>query len=533
MTKKKFVFSLVVILLIFLTYLFYINFLKPKLEFTIIGSEITNIKVGDSFIDEGATASLGSKDLTDYIKVDLSKINTTQIGEFEVKYTLEYKNYHEEIIRYVRVNDDVAPKLTLIGDNPYIIDIDEVEDNYVYEDAGASATDNLDEKINDKIQIIENVNPHRIGAYTVDIYVADESGNTDHVTRNVYVVKDKTNINYKSLLKDNEITYMAYTDNGFYVKGYAKNDKFNYKIALCQNTKCKEYKLTSTGGYNFEGNIDITKLKNGTYTLKLDDKNALTYLEDSFRPWRGRIQDKMLTFNYNNKHEISVTIEGFAYEYDIVIDPGHGGDDIGAYNDVTNEKKLNLLQSEYEKERYEEHGLNVLLLREDDSYGIVMGDSNDKDITRKGIAVGYYSSVAKVSYSNHHNSNEVTSLSGWEIIAPAQASTKELKLINTIAGSWQKTYRISEDHIRYYARNFVEGEMFDKSNRQMYYFNDYYAVIRIPYDCFNTNHFIFEGSYLSNDEDFAYYYTDNNWQNFSEQKIKAVVEYLGKEYIAP
>ena len=505
---------------------------KPQLKFALKGDEITNIELNDDYIDDGFVANLDGTDLSNYVKVDLSKVKTSEIGEFEVKYTLDYEDYHEEVTRYVRVNDTIAPKLTLIGDNPVIIEIDEVDDDYVYEDAGAIATDNIDEKINSKIQILENVNPKRKGAYAVDIFVADESGNSDHITRYVYVVEDKDNIDYKSLLKDNEITYMKYTDTGFYLKGYCSSDKFDNKISFCQDKKCVDYDLKNIGGYNFEGNIDITKLKNGTYTLKIDNKNAVSYITDQFKLWRGKIGDKLLSFNYKNNN-LSITISDFAYEYDIVIDPGHGGDDIGAFNDITSEKEFNLIQSLYEKKRYEEHGLKVLLLRNDDSYGTVMCDEDISAISRKGIALGYYSSVARLSYSNHHNANEVETLSGWEIIVPAKATTKELELVNTIASSWEKTYKIQESHLRLYTRNFNEGEMFDKSDKQMYYFTDYYAVIRIPHDCFNTNNFIFEGSYLTNDDDFEYYYTDNNWQNFSEQKIKAVVEYLGKEYIKP
>lgn len=527
-----FITSLMGILMIVLVILLIVKNSKPGLKFELLGDEITNIDINDEYKDLGATASLKGENLNDYIKTDLSMVDTSKLGEFEVTYTLEYKDYHEKLIRYVRVNDTVAPELKLKGDNPYIIEIGKIDDDYTYEDEGAIATDNLDEKINSKIQIIDNVDPTRIGAYTVDIYVSDESGNTAHTTRNVYVVKDKKNIDYKSLLKENEITYMKYTDTGFYLKGYSSNDKFDNKIYLCSNN-CTAYKLTNIGGYNFEGEIDITKLKNGTYTLKLDGQNAMTYLKETFRLWRGRIKDKMLTFTYAGDGSITISIADFKYEYDIVIDPGHGGDDDGAYNDIINEKELNLIQSEYEKKRYEAHGLKVLMLRNDFSYGTVMGSEEVKTISRKGLAVGYYSSVSRVSYSNHHNSNDVKTLSGWEILVPAGATTKEMKLVNEIGSSWVKTYQTAEDHVRIYARNYIDGEMFDKSARQMYYFNDYYAVIRIPYDCFNTLNFIFEGSYLSNDEDFNYYYENDNWKNFSEQKIKAVVEYLGKEYIAP
>ncbi len=327
MDKNKFIplltFIVGILLIVLVIGLMIVN--KPKLTFELKGDEITNIELNEKYVDAGVVADLHGTDLSSYVETDLSKVDTSKYGEFEVKYTLKYKDYEEELIRYVRVNDNIAPELELIGDNPYIIEIDAVDDDYYYEDEGAIATDNIDEKINGKIQIIENVDPKREGAYTVDIYVADESGNTAHVTRNVYVVKDKNNIDYKSLLKDNEITYMEYTDDGFYVKGYVKNDKFDNKIYLCKDKVCTDYKVKNTGGNNFEGYIDITNLKNGTYTITLDDKRAITYIPEQFRLCRGRIGDKMLTFKYDLKKQVSITISDFKYEYDIVIDPGHQG----------------------------------------------------------------------------------------------------------------------------------------------------------------------------------------------------------------
>ena len=67
----------------------------------------------------------------------------------------------------------------------------------------------------------------------------------------------------------------------------------------------------------------------------------------------------------------------------------------------------------------------------------------------------------------------------------------------------------------------------------MYYFTDYYAVLRVPYQLFNVNNVLFEGSYLSNSKDFDWYYTNNNWKKLSEDKIKTYVEALGIEYIEP
>jgi len=137
-----------------------------------------------------------------------------------------------------------------------------------------------------------------------------------------------------------------------------------------------------------------------------------------------------------------------------LIDVGHGGVDSGSTNSYIYEKNLNLTQSLYEKKRYEEHGLKVLLTRTNDSYGLQMGDKSLYALRRKAFAVGYYGVVSKIVYSNHHNSISDSNYSGYELILTNQGSKSDYIVEYSIANEWSKTYLLLDSHTRIYGRNY-------------------------------------------------------------------------------
>ena len=68
--------------------------------------------------------------------------------------------------------DNTPPVITLLGSNPITIVI-----GSVYNDAGATAIDNIDGAISGNIQQVGTVNPNIAGTYTVTYNVSDSSGN--------------------------------------------------------------------------------------------------------------------------------------------------------------------------------------------------------------------------------------------------------------------------------------------------------------------------------------------------------------------
>ena len=520
------------IMLVISSVLLYFFLKNQRLTFSLVGDEVVTLKVYQNYNDLGATVKVGNKDLSNQVVVDYSMVDITKLGKYEVKYKVNYDDKEYTFTRYVEVVDDEAPVITLNGDE----EINIVVGNS-YDDPGYNVVDNYDSKASNKILIDNKVNINQVGVYEVIYKVTDDSGNTATKVRRVNVLPNGDITNVTDLMESNLISDINFIDNGIYLRGYLKNNNGSFKLKLCDKNKknCTSYDLNKEDKYYYNGEVNLTNLKDGTYYMwisSVNDEKVVNKLEMQYQIVRAKLGDKLVTFSYDNNN-VKVKVEEFEYKYDILIDPGHGGSDPGASNSIINEKALNLEQSLYEKKRYEEHGLKVLLLREDETYGITMGDSTWPAVRRKAYALGFYGVVSKVTYSNHHNSSDDLSISGWEIIIPASSTKEEMNDIYTVGDSWSKSYIKQEDHIRIYTRNYNTGSILTKEEDKKYDFTDYYAVIRIPYQLFNIKNVLYEGAYLSNERDFNWYYTDKNWIQMSEEKIKVYVEKLGKKYIAP
>ena len=528
-----FVISLAIMLLV-ASILLYFFLTRDKLVFKLIGDEVLTVEVYEQYNEPGIKASIDKEDVSNNVIIDDSNVDINKVGTYEVIYKINYDDKELQLVRTVKVVDSEKPVLTLKGEAEVI-----VEEGNVYQDPGCNVVDNYDPKVKDKIQITNYVNTNEVGVYEVIYSVVDESGNKNSVTRKVVVKPkgDSKEDDYTSLMDSNQITNMVFIDDGIYIEGYVKDNNGNFKINVCKDNKkdCVNYDMNKKDDYYYYGNIKLSDLDNGTYYMWIESKiseKVIDKLDMQYRIVRSKLGNKLVTFNYDNNN-VKLIVDDFSYQYDILIDPGHGGSDPGASNNIIDEKQLNLIQSLYEKERYEEHGLKVLMLRNDLSYGMTMGDSSWPPVRKKAYALGFYGVVSRITYSNHHNSSEDSTLSGWEIIVPATSSQEYLSNIYKIKDRWEKTYNTLEEHTRIYTRNYNTNSIFTKEDNNMYYFTDYYAVLRVPYQLFNVNNVLFEGSYLSNSKDFDWYYTNNNWKKLSEDKIKTYVEALGIEYIEP
>jgi len=80
------------------------------------------------------------------------------------------------------IADSVSPEISLIGSAAISIRL-----GSLYTDAGASAIDNVDGDISDRIVVANPVNTDRAGTYTISYSVEDIAGNTAVVTRTVTV----------------------------------------------------------------------------------------------------------------------------------------------------------------------------------------------------------------------------------------------------------------------------------------------------------------------------------------------------------
>jgi len=80
------------------------------------------------------------------------------------------------------VADNVPPEIVLMGSATITVRL-----GNFYTDAGASATDNIDGDISDRIVVDNPVNTSRAGTYTITYSVEDIAGNSAVVTRAVTV----------------------------------------------------------------------------------------------------------------------------------------------------------------------------------------------------------------------------------------------------------------------------------------------------------------------------------------------------------
>ena len=81
------------------------------------------------------------------------------------------------------VQDFEAPIITLLGENPQILYINEI-----FEDLGAIANDNMDGDISNSIVVSNNVNVTQSGTYNVIYNVIDSSNNSAVASRTVEVL---------------------------------------------------------------------------------------------------------------------------------------------------------------------------------------------------------------------------------------------------------------------------------------------------------------------------------------------------------
>lgn len=509
-------------------------------KFDLIGPGTLYLDVNSEYEEYGVVAKFNGKDISEQVLIDSGQVDVTKLGEYQVKYMVNITGNEEYIYRKVKVIDTVKPEISLKEGNEIKILL-----NGNYYEYGYVALDNYDNDITDKVEVFGSVDTSCEGDYVITYVVSDSSGNKTEVKRTVKVVRSNITLgdvssgiikpNYYNV-KDytNTVTKNSFNTKGIYLEGYVGNKSNSYKIKLKSRDSSLEYlfNMTVDSENYYRGNLDLTMINNGIYDVYIGGtvwERLLNKLNVLNRLVRGRVLNKLITLVYDDDY-VSIVVEDFEYEYDIVIDPGHGGLDIGTSNGLFSEKELNLLVSKYEKCRYESMGYKVYMVRNDDTYGEMLGDKSIDNLNRRGLTIGYYGTVSKIAYSNHHNGSVNRGEHGFEILVGNQLSLDDLIIESSLFNKFRNFYGITDNYIRLYSKDYDTGNIFNKYDGLIYSNMNYYAVIRIPYELFNVKNIIYEPIYMTNDSDFNFYVTNRNWIKVSEMKIQEYVNYLGGAY---
>ncbi len=541
--KKRILIILLSILLIVLVLILIFFLLKGKennhqVIFYLNQSSDYELNYGDKYTEYGAKVLVDNIDYSSQISIDSHKLNVKKLGKYQVKYYVILDGKEYSTYRIVNIVDHEEPHITLNGNEKINLLVGEE-----YKEEGAVADDNYDGDLTDKIVMEGSVDTSKEGEYSLTYTVTDSSGNSSSTGRTVTVKVPNIIIvpsneenrepekHFSEFEHSNTITKNSFTNNGFYIEGYKKENDDSYTLKLVGSAEYS-FELSSLSGGKYKGSIDLSNVTNGTYNLIIvsnGEENLQNKLAFINRLGRAKVGNKLVSFTYGNDN-VTLTIEDFAYQYDVLIDIGHGGEDPGASNEYIYEKEMNLIVSMYEKCRYEAHGYSVYMTRTSDTYGNGMGDASLLKLQRRAYEIGYVGAVSRIVYSNHHNAIGNSYYMGYEILLPGYLTSSEITNELAIAEKFNQIYPITEDHMRFYARDYDTEVKYSMQLGKTYNFKDNYAVNRIPHELFNVKSIIFEASYLTNKDDYNWYWNEKNWIKVSEAKLEVYINYLGGTY---
>ena len=173
--------ALLILLLVLAFFMFGSSFLSIKSSDT---GKVIEVNYKDENFKYGEVkCSFMGNDISKNVKRE-NEIDLSKIGEQEIKYTCKKYTFKKEIIVKYKVVDNVPPEIKLNGDVSLSIYVGDK-----YEDKGATATDNVDGDITDKIVVDGNVDTTKEGEYELVYKITDSSNLTSTVKRAITVKK--------------------------------------------------------------------------------------------------------------------------------------------------------------------------------------------------------------------------------------------------------------------------------------------------------------------------------------------------------
>lgn len=245
-----------------------IDTIKPVI--TITGANPFSVKKDSVYADLGATAT-DDKDgnITTNIRTS-GTVNTAIVGTYVISYAVNDKAGNiDSVTRTVNV---VAPDFT----KPDITIIGKIQDTLMqgksYVDAGATATDNIDGNITNKITKVSTLDSSKLGTYTITYSVADLANNTASAVRTVVVVKN-TSVNNVNAISSSVKVYPspAYAELNVSIENINQLPAQLVIVDMLGREVLKQTINTK----NFNEQINISQLNNGVYFLNIGNANGM------------------------------------------------------------------------------------------------------------------------------------------------------------------------------------------------------------------------------------------------------------------
>lgn len=158
---------------------------KKAPELTLVGDETIEVEYGKEYEEPGYSA------IDEYDGDLTSNVVTTKYefedGSYDINYVITDSSSNKvEKVRHIKITDHTAPIIKLNGSS-----VVSVSTNEAYTEQGATATDNKDGDLTNKITKEGNVDTSKDGEYTITYSVADNNGNKSTIKRTVFVGESK------------------------------------------------------------------------------------------------------------------------------------------------------------------------------------------------------------------------------------------------------------------------------------------------------------------------------------------------------
>ncbi len=225
---------------------------------TLTGAATINLNVGDTYTEQGATATDNvDGNITSSIVIGGDTVNTAVAGTYVVTYNVSDAagNAATQVTRTVNVTavaDTTAPVITLTGAATINLNVGDT-----YTEQGATATDNVDGNITSSIVIGgDTVNTAVAGTYVVTYNVSDAAGNAaTQVTRTVNV---------------NTVSSGGCTGG---IASYPYNESFENTLGAWSQASGDDFNWTVKSGSTPSSNTGPTSANDGTYYIYMESSS--------------------------------------------------------------------------------------------------------------------------------------------------------------------------------------------------------------------------------------------------------------------